>query len=705
MYKIKDTTKKNAVYSAFEKRAREFKNRVTFGYYRMSGNSRSFIPEKTVESLTALNVKQEANGGSESISVGNACVSSFSASFFNTDKSYIYSNKIAFVECGIKLSDNSFHYIPLGYFNCDKSKTDDDGQTVSIEGYDEIANMKEKWSYSKVIDDTTTLYDMVENIAQSFGLQTEYEYSIVQTRLKNIKLNNAGILQGYTFREVLGFCAGCVGRNARINTEGKLRIGWYNGDSYYKIGTDVQYQNGFVREDDKQIKIESVTSGIDERIFTKGSGKGITFLNPIITQDQVDQTYYDIVEYLKASFIPGECTWRGNPCIEAGDIVKVVSKSGTTSPFYIASQDLDLAGGLISTIVCLNIDEEESLETIDTSTKHFVERVRSDLQKALLEAAGAINGANGGYFRVLENSMQPYGWECFDTRGLEGIRCTYGGIGCTADGGRTYKSAMTGRGFVGDAITVGRINGANERFFLDLETGETSFSDIKITGGSIDMYGGSSQKLRIRTEDGFGIDLSNANISMYAGIGQSWGEPSKIYDVLPTAMIYPLENKMDWYATHCVRNKCLGFRFGKNCSNEQVVGLTVSDKKYWQTDYAQITENAGYFKRQIITNDYRLNQYAALTHGRGAIINNQLTQWAIKVGAGVNSNCPTISFEVRDDKLADGYNFDARMDMYNRHSAVILDFSSWKGGQGALKFENNILYVWNGSAWRQVVIK
>ena len=227
MYKIINATKRAAVRTAYAKRTRHIINRITFGHYVTTLGIRSFVSDKVVvtDGLLSLSVTQVLNGD-EDATVGSVGSSSYSATFNNPSPTYNYRDKIAFIESGVLLADGTYYYTPCGYFATEKPETDDDGKTLTVTGYDEIDKMCGKWTPSITVTDTTTLKDVVENIASMHGLSVTYVDTAAQTALKNhvIGVATAAELTEQSERDVLGYCVGCAGMSARVNTVGKLYI-------------------------------------------------------------------------------------------------------------------------------------------------------------------------------------------------------------------------------------------------------------------------------------------------------------------------------------------------------------------------------------------------------------------------------------------------------------------------------------------------
>lgn len=599
MYKIINATKRAAVRTAYAKRTRHIINRITFGHYVTTLGIRSFVSDKVVvtDGLLSLSVTQVLNGD-EDATVGSVGSSSYSATFNNPSPTYNYRDKIAFIESGVLLADGTYYYTPCGYFATEKPETDDDGKTLTVTGYDEIDKMGGKWTPSITVTDTTTLKDVVENIASMHGLSVTYVDTAAQTALKNhvIGVATAAELTEQSERDVLGYCVGCAGMSARVNTVGKLYISWFfsPGSTYdYTVTADVQWENGFKKSAESAVKIEAVTAGENEDVYTKGTGVPLSFANPLVTHAEIDAIY---ARYNGRTWYPSTCTWRGDPCVEVGDIITVKDKNNKSYTVYVAQQELDLSGGLQSTITSPNLDTTEmSFDSVSASVKLELSKVKNSMEAAIKAATDAINGANGGYYRVLDldKDGNPDGWECFATDGLQGVKCTYGGIGCTTNGGKTYTNAMTGAGINATAITTGIITGGTNGFSFNLESGHIEASDINITGGDINLDGG---QLSVLNDDGYKADFSGGMVELYQGAGTGTGTGTKYLSLYNSL----LGGK--WYATIASPSYTLGgvssggFRIGTSTGN-------VSATSSWNTDFALISKDNARFRKKVEVNE------------------------------------------------------------------------------------------------------
>lgn len=468
MYKITDSTQRAAVYAALSSRTREFKQRVSFGWWDTTGDRREFVVSTSSNGtrmvyergIINLNVSQQGNGESSGLVMGCCCASSCEVEFYNLDTVFNYNTKVVFVECGIKLEDDSFYYIPAGFFIAEQPESEDDWRTVKITAYDEVSLMSGKWKSSLQYPNNAKA--VLEEICGSYSIPLEYGEDI-ETALSNriITESDALKLTSYSQREVCGFIAGLVGANARMNTIGSMRIDWYAeqpSDYSVSIPAEIQWQNGFKKISEDMFVINSITSGVDDAVFTAGTGTGISFVNPIITEMEITAIYE---KYGGLGFQPCSCEWRGNPCVECGDIIAVTDRKGAGYTVLISEQDIDLTGGLSSLISCPGGDADISFDTVNERTRAALNRQKTDWQNAITEATNALKGAEGGFFEILDNDSDgnPDGWMIKENEdGSKGvILANKAGIGLSTDGGTTYRTAITYDGINADCINAGKI--------------------------------------------------------------------------------------------------------------------------------------------------------------------------------------------------------------------------------------------------------
>ena len=98
------------------------------------------------------------------------------------------------------------------------------------------------------------------------------------------------------------------------------------------------------------------------------------------------------------TYTPCKVKWRGDPSVQAGDVVSVIDANGTSHTVYVMSQNIVIGGGLNSTIECKGKSETTNnfSNNFSTATKK-IERVYTTMEQSIVNATSSITGANGGY--------------------------------------------------------------------------------------------------------------------------------------------------------------------------------------------------------------------------------------------------------------------------------------------------------------------
>lgn len=220
------------------------------------------------------------------------------------------------------------------------------------------------------------------------------------------------------------------------------------------ISNELQYMGGLKNISKKPFKINSITSGTETSQYTAGTGKGLTFANPYITANQVQEIYNRIVGY---EYFPCEVTWRGNPSSESGDIVKVEDINNNEFKAFVCNSTISLGGGVSATVESIGTtDAIIQFDNITPTEKKVIE-----LQNSIRSQTELINGSNGGVFEIQDTNEDGVndGWNLWtDETHTKGIVARPTGIGLTSNGGVTYENAITHEGINATALTTGTIN-------------------------------------------------------------------------------------------------------------------------------------------------------------------------------------------------------------------------------------------------------
>lgn len=200
------------------------------------------------------------------------------------------------------------------------------------------------------------------------------------------------VLSEYTLRDALGFIAGYQGKNAYIDSEGKLKFRWFTACSYIAD----EYKANVPYADERDINIQKVICSTGDENIEAGSGsEGIVFNNPLMDQSRLEQIKNQVKDFgyrrLDAD-IP-----LGNYLLESGDIIKVTS-GGTELTVPVMSLSFHYDGGISCKLSSYGVPDTV-MKSI--SAKRFHDRAKfTGLQKEIVDNTNKITGASGGFLRM-----------------------------------------------------------------------------------------------------------------------------------------------------------------------------------------------------------------------------------------------------------------------------------------------------------------
>ena len=292
---------------------------------------------------------------------------------------------------------------------------------------------------------------------------------------------------------------------------------WY-GNSGQTISRSMQYMNGFTRKTDTPLMITSLSTGTKDAPIVRGSGANgteINFENPYITAAMADAIYSTVNSMI---YTPCSVKWRGNPAIQAGDIVAVWDKDNVPHTVLVMEQNLKVGGGCTCTIECKGESATKSaFSNSFESVGQKIERVYSTLEKAILDATQAITGNKGGYVALYDTNHdgKPDEILIMDTENVEAAkniwRWNTSGLGFSSNGYRgPYKTAITDDGqIVADFITTGTLS-ASRIAVENFDTADpTKLTDyIHFDAGTIRLGKGDSS---------ITLKLENDQVAFYSG--------------------------------------------------------------------------------------------------------------------------------------------------------------------------------------------
>lgn len=333
-------------------------------------------------------------------------------------------------------------------------------------------------------------------------------------------------LYDYTCRQYIGYFAGLMGKNARFDRNGELTFVWYT-DHSYTIPRRIQYMGGLKRLTSSDFVMNSITSGSSENVLTAGSGIGINFDNPFMTQEILDWIFASVGSL---SYTPANLKWRGNPAIEAGDIIAAEDKNGILRTVYVMEQTLKISSGFHSEIKCYG-DSEAAINFSTSPQSKKLQQIYTKFQDAVKAATELLNGSNGGVFEITDANGDGIndGWIIHSADGQKFIKATVNGIGITTDGGTTYQQAMTVDGINATAITTGQMNA--ERIAVgDAALGDVFEVALDEDGHPVVIIGASNSDIKQKQTNNaiVFVDSTDEQVAKFAPTGAEWTDMQQI---------------------------------------------------------------------------------------------------------------------------------------------------------------------------------
>ena len=424
---------------------REMKMKVIF-------NGRQEIDGHYLKNVTI----HEVSNGLDTLTIGGICSNSIKIDMFDPGNIPFEGGSLeAFI--GIQLASD-IEWVPMGSFFISEITRNNDYE-VSLEGYDGISLLNDE--YTPRIEYPAMLETVVLDITNQCGL------TLKQQVFEEIMIENP---MDVTCKEMLGYMASLMGMNARMNRFSGLEFYWYESGQYV-IPLESQYQLGF-KKTNSALTISSLTSGDEENVMSVGSGYGITFANPYMTQERLESLFEKINGF---PYTPATLKWRGDPSLEVCDILHVQESTKDMSQILIMEHTLSFDGGMSSTIESNGQNEKEVVMS-KSPTEIKLKKFYNTLIESYKQTTEKILGHDGGYYVIdVDENGYPNGWTIMNTPTLRDDthlwKMSMGGFGYSQDGGKTFENFafdLDGN-FSANAINTGQLNG--DEFELNLETG------------------------------------------------------------------------------------------------------------------------------------------------------------------------------------------------------------------------------------------
>lgn len=415
---------------------REITSKVNF-------NGTTDLPASEIQEI----VITEQFGSSDGVTIGAAFSSSCKVTFYKQDNLPL--NGAYFIpSVGIMVGGEA-QYVQKGKYYIPSDGVEDSGKLwVTVTGYDRMAGLTE--DYMPTITFPATPAQVLADVCK--------QASVTPPAVTMPSIQIAAPYTG-TLRQQLGWLAGLIGCNAKFDATGNLVFCWY-ADSGLTIDRDTQYMDGLTLTTEDAFTIHSLLTGTDSNPISVGAGKGITTINPYMTAEVAETVFAEING---KTMRPCTVKWRGNPAVEAGDIVSVIGGSGENLTAYVMELKTQIKGGMSADLTCYGPSDTD-YATPSPSEQKF-KRMYEDVVKSFQDATQKIIGAQGGYFEITyDKDGYPTGWTLRNTPTVEDNTkmwiMSIGGLGFSKDGGKTIsKVALTMDGTInGAALAIGSVS-------------------------------------------------------------------------------------------------------------------------------------------------------------------------------------------------------------------------------------------------------
>ncbi len=279
-----------------------------------------------------------------------------------------------------------------------------------------------------------------------------------------------------------------------------------------KVGTIREYiqslnkeqveRKGFAVSAAAAYTISALISGTDESPIESGSGKAISFYNPLMTKDVLDAVASKILPF---TFTAAEITFRGCPSWEVGDIARV--EIGGSWDVPIMSQSMEFGKKLSAKIKSLGLtDEEENALAVVPEVKE-VQRQLPGIKQMITDINNSLLSGDTGYMLLDETEIDGVkrlsGFKLMNTPTVtsvtKGWLANLNGIGWSSDGFKTISKLgldMANGKIYADEIAAGSVitnsfkigdSDTDYAMSFDGDTGEIVFgSKVKMSWASIE---------------------------------------------------------------------------------------------------------------------------------------------------------------------------------------------------------------------------
>lgn len=357
MYEV-STAYKNYIANNLE---RDYKVRLTVG-------------TEVIDSDDIFSYSIETNQPSDKYTIGNAISQMLKIEIKNQVKPF-YTNQLK-LEIGM-LVNGKYEYVPIGYFNVDKSEKKDHRTTLTC--YDNMYKLE--GLYICDLGGTKTIKDILTDIGTKTGIV------MADDNYNNYTI--ADDIVGYSYREVIAMMAGLNGGNAYIDRTGKIKFVYLsNNTTKWSINDFYLFDGNSFKE--QSYTIDKVTCYKDKDTSWSNGNLGTTAMtieyeNPFMTEAIANDIYNKLANIEYQAFNMETMSYLA---LDVGDWISYTSQSNTV--YSLCIQHYKFSGGIKQTLEAKTDGNKNNFNTSGSLTQK-VNRTITDLLAAKKAIIGKAN--------------------------------------------------------------------------------------------------------------------------------------------------------------------------------------------------------------------------------------------------------------------------------------------------------------------------
>lgn len=584
------------------------------------------------------------------LEIGSACMSELSLTLENTDGAFddvVFEGAQLYVTTSFPVSASSTATVPIGYYTVDSPPRK--LRSIKITAYDRMAKFNR--AYDSELSYPATLYQIVTDACSKCGVTSKLSSTVLNG---TVSVPNRPESDNLTYRQVIMWAAQLMGVCLYIDYDGKLAGTWYATKSNHtKLIASDRFTSGNTDYGESDITFTGVRIvGNDENKTEYLSGTKDYAFNiegNLLVQDGMDIT--TVATKLKNSRC--SLTYRAMSCqthsfphlrpmdlitFESGSLSKqtaltnvkwtlnrnsMLESKGETATQAGYATSAPFTAQQTAVIEKVKAQQQASISDMEQATLALNETIANSMGLYVTRKADS-NGAITTYYHdqpTLEGSSTIY------CRNASGYAWTNSGwnsgspawqYGVSKDGDAVIRSIAANK-ISASYITTDILSSPTGKFSFNLDTGHISASDVDITGGDINLDGGT---LTIVNNDGYKADLSGGVLELYQGAGTGSGTGYK-YLYFASSLLYDTSTTGNRYASIALptftANKftAKGLRIGTSGDNASAVLPVVKGLEYnWNTDFAIFEKEKTRVRKCVETNEAGFNVESGFIHHR-----------------------------------------------------------------------------------------